>query len=292
MAAYCPCGCRSGPMTGATGRRVLLVDDEPDILTVARIVMTSHGGYAVRTYTSGAEALAVAPEFAPDLVIIDVMMPDMDGPFTLRLLRETAGLRDTPVVFLTAKAQPTEVVRYRALGAVDVLAKPLTIGPWSSRSGDFLTTLARRAKGWTEKSPPSRLGLPPDCPSGLARSSARGRTLATAMATRRRCCALSSIGSRVPHRASAMEKSATSREVSSAFSSGCSTMVSGRTPKKPATSRRTSPRYAASCRDGALPIDQAPPSSGARGVPTAQAPIRPRSPPPRIRAASPRGRRA
>ena len=49
MAAYCPCGCRSGPMTGATGRRVLLVDDEPDILTVARIVMTSHGGYAVRT---------------------------------------------------------------------------------------------------------------------------------------------------------------------------------------------------------------------------------------------------
>ena len=122
----------------------------------------------------------MAPEFAPDLVIIDVMMPDMDGPFTLRLLRETAGLRDTPVVFLTTKAQPTEVVRYRALGAVDVLAKPLTIGPWSSRSGDFLTTLARRAKGWTEKSPPSRLGLPPDCPSGLARSSARGRTLATA----------------------------------------------------------------------------------------------------------------
>jgi len=111
-------------MTGATGRRVLLVDDEPDILTVARIALTTHGGYAVRTCTSGAEALAVAPEFAPDLVIIDVMMPDMDGPSTLRLLRETEGLRDTPVVFLTAKAQPTEVMRYRALGAVDVLAKP------------------------------------------------------------------------------------------------------------------------------------------------------------------------
>lgn len=111
-------------MTGATGRRVLLVDDEPDILTVARIALTSHGGYAVRTCASGAEALAMAPEFAPDLVIIDVMMPDMDGPSTLRLLREMAGLRDTPVVFLTAKAQPTEVMRYRALGVVDVLAKP------------------------------------------------------------------------------------------------------------------------------------------------------------------------
>jgi CheY-like chemotaxis protein len=111
-------------MTGATGRRVLLVDDEPDILTVARIALTSYGGYAVRTCTSGAEALAVAPEFAPDLIIIDVMMPDMDGPSTLRLLRETAGLRDTPVVFLTAQTQPIEVTRYRALGAVDVLAKP------------------------------------------------------------------------------------------------------------------------------------------------------------------------
>jgi len=111
-------------MTGATERRVLLVDDEPDILAVARIALTSHGGYAVRTCTSGAEALAVAPEFAPDLVIIDVMMPDMDGPSTLRLLRETAGIRDTPVVFLTAKAQPAEVMRYRALGAADVFAKP------------------------------------------------------------------------------------------------------------------------------------------------------------------------
>ena len=83
-----------GPTTCSTGPRVLMIDDEPDILTVARIALANQGGYAVRTCTSGAEALAVAPDFSPDLVIIDVMMPDMDGPCTLQSLRKVSGLRD------------------------------------------------------------------------------------------------------------------------------------------------------------------------------------------------------
>ena len=138
-------------MTGATGRRVLLVDDEPDILTVARIALTSHGDYVVRTCSSGAEALAVAPEFAPDLVIIDVMMPDMDGPSTLRSLREVAGLRDTPVVFLTAKAQPTEVMRYRALGALDVLAKPFHHKTLVEQVGRLLNNVGVQREGVDSK---------------------------------------------------------------------------------------------------------------------------------------------
>ena len=63
-------------------------------------------------------------DFAPDLVLLDVMMPDMDGPATLRALRQLPGMAALPVVFMTAKVQPQEVAEYRARGALDVIAKP------------------------------------------------------------------------------------------------------------------------------------------------------------------------
>jgi CheY-like chemotaxis protein len=74
--------------------------------------------------SSGAEAVAKAAAFAPDLVVLDVMMPGMDGPGTLAALRALPALARTPVVFMTAKVQPAEIAHFRSLGALEVIAKP------------------------------------------------------------------------------------------------------------------------------------------------------------------------
>ncbi len=104
--------------------RVLLVEDEPDIRTVAQLALETVGGLQVQTCDSGEAALRIAPQFAPDLILLDVMMPGMDGPATLRTLRGLPALAATPVVFMTAKVQPQEVAALRAAGAADVIAKP------------------------------------------------------------------------------------------------------------------------------------------------------------------------
>jgi CheY-like chemotaxis protein len=104
-------------------RRILFVEDDPDIQVVATLALESLGGFAVLACGSGAEALARFAGFAPDLVLLDVMMPGMDGPATLEALRRLpAG--DVPVVFMTARVQAHEILQYREMGAVDVIAKP------------------------------------------------------------------------------------------------------------------------------------------------------------------------
>lgn len=105
-------------------RRVLLVDDEPDILTLARISLERVGGFSVDACASGEAALAKAAASPPDLVVLDVMMPGMDGPSTLKVLRGNPATASLPVVFMTAKVQPQEVERYLGLGALGVIAKP------------------------------------------------------------------------------------------------------------------------------------------------------------------------
>src|SRR5687768_8906348 len=82
------------------------------------------GDFEVEACGSGSTALDRATAFAPDLILLDVMMPGMDGPETLAGLRTQPGLADVPAVFFTAKAQPDEVRRLREVGASDVLAKP------------------------------------------------------------------------------------------------------------------------------------------------------------------------
>lgn len=104
--------------------RVLYVEDEPDIQAVARLALETVGGLAVQICSSGEEALQEAPRFEPQLILMDVMMPGMDGPGTLRALRERSLLDRVPVVFMTAKVQPREVAHYTALGALGVIAKP------------------------------------------------------------------------------------------------------------------------------------------------------------------------
>lgn len=104
--------------------RILYVEDEPDIQTVARLALETLGGFTVEICSSGSEALSKAPGFQPQLILLDVMMPVMDGPATLKMLREMPQFAGTPVIFMTAKVQPSEVAGYKAIGAVDVIPKP------------------------------------------------------------------------------------------------------------------------------------------------------------------------
>ncbi|MBI3221734.1 MAG: response regulator [Nitrosomonadales bacterium] len=104
--------------------RVLYVEDEPDIQMVARLALESLGGYTVEVCSSGDEALQRAPQFIPQLILLDVMMPGMDGPATLKVLRTMPQFAATPVVFMTAKVQANEIASYRQMGALGVIPKP------------------------------------------------------------------------------------------------------------------------------------------------------------------------
>ena len=111
-------------MTRRPLERILLVEDDPDIQVVASLALSKLGGFAVQVTGSATEALREAPGFAPDLILLDVMMPGMDGPATLAALRALPATATTPVVFMTAKIQPHEMAHYRALGSAGVIAKP------------------------------------------------------------------------------------------------------------------------------------------------------------------------
>jgi CheY-like chemotaxis protein len=104
-------------------RRVLVVDDEVDIREIAQLALEGVAGWEVTTAATGAEAVERAAADRPDAILLDVMLPGMDGPTTLEALRGRAESRDIPVVFLTAKVQPAELRRLEALAA-GVVAKP------------------------------------------------------------------------------------------------------------------------------------------------------------------------
>lgn len=103
---------------------ILYVEDEPDIRTVACLALEALGGFNVEVCSSGDEALQRAPELNPQLILLDVMMPGMDGPATLKALRQLPQFVATPVIFMTAKVQANEIAVYKALGAADVIPKP------------------------------------------------------------------------------------------------------------------------------------------------------------------------
>ena len=105
-------------------QKILYAEDEPDIQQVAEIALEMVGGFTLKTCSDGNEALSEAVAFAPDLFLFDVMMPGMDGPTTLKKLRLEPSLADIPVIFMTAKVQPDEVAELKALGAIEVIAKP------------------------------------------------------------------------------------------------------------------------------------------------------------------------
>jgi CheY-like chemotaxis protein/HPt (histidine-containing phosphotransfer) domain-containing protein len=107
-----------------TAIRILHVDDEPDIREVVEISLGLDPDFETRNCASGREALIAAAEWKPDIILLDVMMPVMDGPATLARLRQDPGTAGIPVVFMTARAQTRELDLLRSLGAVGVIPKP------------------------------------------------------------------------------------------------------------------------------------------------------------------------
>jgi CheY-like chemotaxis protein len=105
-------------------QRILLADDEPDILEVSRIALETVGGYKVAVCESGADFLKLLPEFEPDFVIIDALMPDMNGLEVLSQMRMVDGFRKTPAVFLTGLVLERDLRALRASGAAAVITKP------------------------------------------------------------------------------------------------------------------------------------------------------------------------
>lgn len=104
--------------------RLLYVDDDDDIREIAMLCFEFDGGFETRDCASGREAIGLVSDWQPDIILLDVMMPDMDGPDTLRALRDLPGTAAVPIVFITARTHTDEVDRFLALGARGVIAKP------------------------------------------------------------------------------------------------------------------------------------------------------------------------
>jgi len=122
-------------------RKILIIDDEDDIREVAALSLESVAGWDVIKASSGAQGLARAVEHQPDAILLDVMMPGMDGPTTFRELRNNQATARIPVLLLTAKVQGTDQKRFADLGVEAVLLKPFD--PMT------LSTQIAKALGWT-----------------------------------------------------------------------------------------------------------------------------------------------
>jgi CheY-like chemotaxis protein len=135
--------------------RVMFADDEPDIREIIDMSLALDPLFVLRGCASGNEALTTALAWRPDLILLDVMMPVMDGPMTLSQLRQNRTTAPIPVVFMTARTQTREVEQFKVLGAAGVIAKPFdpmalasavrhfvpAEGPLSAVREDFLRRL-------------------------------------------------------------------------------------------------------------------------------------------------------
>ena len=104
--------------------RILVVDDDDDIRAIAQLSLESVGGWDVRAVSSGREALDAARAERFDAILLDVMMPELDGPSTFAALRDAGTVQDVPVIFLTAKVQPADRRLLEATGAAGIIAQP------------------------------------------------------------------------------------------------------------------------------------------------------------------------
>jgi len=123
-----------------TDIRILLVDDEPDIREVVDVSLGLDREFKMRACASGADALVMAAEWSPTLILLDVMMPLMDGPATLANLRKNPRTAQIPVVFLTARTQTDEIEQYISLGAQGVLSKPFDPMTLAASVRSYLTS--------------------------------------------------------------------------------------------------------------------------------------------------------
>ncbi|WP_425409782.1 response regulator [Hyphococcus sp.] len=109
-------------MTGL--KKIACVEDDADIRAIIKLALGDLGGFDVALYENGMDALEHVEQFQPQLIILDMMMPGIDGMETLKKIREKAQLKSTPAIFMTAKAQPSEVQNYVKSGALGVIVKP------------------------------------------------------------------------------------------------------------------------------------------------------------------------
>ena len=105
-------------------KRILVIDDEDDIREVAQVSLEIVGGWEVLTACSGSEGLTRAAAEQPDAILLDVMMPDMDGPTTYQKLQGDVATQHIPVILLTAKVQAVDRRRFTDLGVAGLIAKP------------------------------------------------------------------------------------------------------------------------------------------------------------------------
>lgn len=124
-------------------RRVLIIDDEPDIREVAALSLEATSDWTIFTASSGKAGIAAANEHQPDAILMDVMMPGMDGPTTFKQMQQLAAIAHIPVVLLTAKVQGVDQRRFADLGVAGVLFKPFD--PLS------LAAQLSRTLGWEEE---------------------------------------------------------------------------------------------------------------------------------------------
>ncbi len=122
-------------------RKILYIEDQPDIQIIADYALSTISHYELKLCSSGEQALAEISAFKPDLILLDVMMPGLDGPQTLQAIRQQTDCQNTPAIFITAKLLPDEIDALMLEGAVDVLAKPfnpLTLGEQIQATWDRL----------------------------------------------------------------------------------------------------------------------------------------------------------
>lgn len=105
-------------------KKILYVEDDPHIQRIAQLALQKVGGFDVCICSSGRQALAEAPVFMPDLILLDIMLPEMDGLTIQAELKRNETVADIPVVFMTARVQTDEVQEYRRRGALGVIFKP------------------------------------------------------------------------------------------------------------------------------------------------------------------------
>lgn len=111
-------------MTNKELKKILYAEDEPDIRSIAQIALEDIGSFTIKYCATGKEVLAAVKDFSPDLLLLDVMMPEMDGVTALRELRKKSEFSHIPAIFMTAKIQADEVEEYKAMGVINVITKP------------------------------------------------------------------------------------------------------------------------------------------------------------------------
>ena len=104
--------------------KILYVEDQQDIQMIAEYALSTIANYAAKICSSGDEALAEIEAFSPDLLLLDVMMPGLDGPETLQEIRKIAAYKNTPAIYMTAKILPNEIDDLMSQGAIGIISKP------------------------------------------------------------------------------------------------------------------------------------------------------------------------